>query len=189
VGCANCYTLLFLCTKIYLNYFWCIKYQHINIYMKMGKINGKRKKKRNSQLAGSGGISAQPSAGARAGQAAQLAYKERGRRGGRRGHGPTHQREERGDSIRGEEGGRSVAGENRSPVNPTAVPRRWPVSEWMEWWQSTSGGRGSRRWSQFGRWMPGVAGPRRVAGSAAVRPPARPTVGKRRGENGVSCSW
>jgi hypothetical protein len=93
-----------------------------------------------------------------------------------------------GDDTRGR-GGRSAAGENQSPVNPTAVPRRWSGYEWTEWWQSTSGGRGSQRWSQFGRWMPGVAGPRRVAGSAAVRPPVRPTVGKRRGENGVSCSW
>jgi hypothetical protein len=33
VGCANSYTLLFLCHIIYLNYFWCIKYQHINIYI------------------------------------------------------------------------------------------------------------------------------------------------------------
>jgi hypothetical protein len=66
-------------------------------------------------------------------------------------------------------------GENRSPVNPTAVPHRWSGSEWTEWWQSTSGGRGSWRWSQFGRWTPRMAGPRRVAGSAAVRPPARPT--------------
>ena len=56
------------------------------------------------------------------------------------------------------------AGENRSPVNPTAVPRRWPGSTWMEWWQSTSGGRGSRRWSQFGQRVPGVAGPWRGGG-------------------------
>jgi hypothetical protein len=40
VGCANSYTLLFLCPMIYLNYFWCIKYQHINIYI---YENGKKK--------------------------------------------------------------------------------------------------------------------------------------------------
>jgi hypothetical protein len=56
VGCANYYTLLFSCPIIYLNYFWCIKYQHINIYMKIGKRNGKRKKKRNSKLTGPGGF-------------------------------------------------------------------------------------------------------------------------------------
>jgi hypothetical protein len=56
-------------------------------------------------------------------------------------------------------------GENQSPVNPTVIPHRWSGSEWTEWWQSTSGGRGSQRWSQFGRWMPGVAGPWRVAGA------------------------
>jgi hypothetical protein len=74
-------------------------------------------------------------------------------------------------------GGRRRAvrgGENQSPVNPTAVPRRWSGSVQMEWWQSTSRGRGSRRWNQFGRWTPWMASPRRVAGSAVVRPTARP---------------
>jgi hypothetical protein len=51
VGCANYYTLLFSCPIIYLNYFWCIKYQHINVYMKMEKEMGKGKRKRDSQLA------------------------------------------------------------------------------------------------------------------------------------------
>jgi hypothetical protein len=37
VGCAISYILLFLCPVVYLNYFWCINYQHIIIYMKMGK--------------------------------------------------------------------------------------------------------------------------------------------------------
>jgi hypothetical protein len=100
-----------------------------------------------------------------------------------RAHAP-----ERGKGRRRQMGGWSAAGENRSSVIPMAVPRLWSGSEWTEWWQSTSGGRGSRRWSQFGRWMPGVAGPRRVAGSAVVRPPVRPMGRKRRGENGVSCS-
>jgi hypothetical protein len=75
VGCANSYTLLFLCPIIYLNYFWCIKYQHINIYiyiyiyMKMGKRNGKRKKKREFMLAGPGGDDFGPSRRERAGAA------------------------------------------------------------------------------------------------------------------------
>jgi hypothetical protein len=54
VGCANYYTLLFLCPIFYLNYFWCIKYQQINIYVKRGKRNGKKKK--NSRLTGPGGF-------------------------------------------------------------------------------------------------------------------------------------
>jgi hypothetical protein len=66
-------------------------------------------------------------------------------------------------------------GENRSPVNPMAVPYRWSGFVLTEWWQSTRGGRGPQRWSQFGRWTLGMAGPRRVAGSTAVRSPARPT--------------
>jgi hypothetical protein len=66
-------------------------------------------------------------------------------------------------------------GENRSPVNLTAVPRRWFGSASMEWWQSTSGGRGLQRWGRFGRWTLGIVGPRRVAGSAAVRSPVRPS--------------
>jgi hypothetical protein len=56
-------------------------------------------------------------------------------------------------------------GENRSPVNPTMVPRRCSGFGWTGRWQSTSGGRGSWRSSQFDRWMPRVVGPRRVAGA------------------------
>jgi hypothetical protein len=66
VGCAISYILLFLCPIIYLNYFWCIKYQHIIIYMKMGKRNGKRKRKGNSCSLGRGVILAHPGASARA---------------------------------------------------------------------------------------------------------------------------
>ena len=35
----------FLCPISYLNYFWCIKYQHIIIYVKMEKEMGKGKRK------------------------------------------------------------------------------------------------------------------------------------------------
>jgi hypothetical protein len=80
------------------------------------------------------------------------------------GTGP-RAREGEGRRRQGGGGERSAAGENRSPVNPTAVPRRWSGSGWTGWWQSTSGGRGSRRWGKFDRWRPGVAGPWRVAGA------------------------
>jgi hypothetical protein len=138
---------------------------------------GKRKGKGISLLTGSGGGGFGP-AGARACAAAQASSpagpRERGMvRGRRRGRGPTRQREE---GVTASGGRRAVhGGENRSPVNPTAVPRRWSGSMSTEWWQSTSGGRGSRRWGQFGRWTLEMAGPRRVAGSTAVRSPARPT--------------
>jgi hypothetical protein len=148
--------------------------------------NGKRKKKRNSQLIGPGGF--RPS---RAQTRAGCSASPRGAGTVRRTPWAWAHALERGKGRRrqGGGGGRSAAGENRSPVNPTAVPRRWFSSKWTERWQSTSGAGGSRRWSQFGWWMPGVADPRRVAGSAAVRAPARPTVGRRRGENSVSCLW
>jgi hypothetical protein len=74
-------------------------------------------------------------------------------------------------------GGRRRAvrdGENRSPVNLMAVPRRWSGSGLIEWWQRTGRGRGSQRWSQFGRWTLGMADPRRVVGSTAMRSSARP---------------
>jgi hypothetical protein len=59
--------IIILCPIIYLDYFWCIKYQYMHKYMKIGKRNGKRKRKRDFLLAGPGGrFSAQPSAGARA---------------------------------------------------------------------------------------------------------------------------
>jgi hypothetical protein len=33
--------IIILCHRKYLDYFWCIKYQHIYIYMKIGKEKGK----------------------------------------------------------------------------------------------------------------------------------------------------
>jgi hypothetical protein len=81
VGCAISYILLFLYPIVYLNYFWCIKYQHIIIYMKMGKRNRKRKREGNSCLLGRGEILAHLGARARARQAAQPAH-QRGRRWG-----------------------------------------------------------------------------------------------------------
>jgi hypothetical protein len=69
-------------------------------------------------------------------------------------------------------------------VNPTAVPRRWSGSRWMGWWQSTSGARGSRRWSQFDRWMPGVAGPQRAAGARGGEV-AGEAIGRNRRREGV----
>jgi hypothetical protein len=163
--------IIILCPKIYLDYFWCIKYQY---------IYRKGKRKGFSLLAGPGGDFGP------AGRGRAAPRQNRPRRPTRRGDGAAdavgvgpRARERRG--VTASVGRRAVfGGENRSPVNPTAVPRQWSGSVWTEWWQSTSGGRGSRRWSQFGRWMPGMAGPWRVAGSAAVRPPARPTgeIGK-----------
>jgi hypothetical protein len=69
--------IIILCPKIYLDYFWCIKYQYIYIYIKIGKEKGKRKRKDISSASWAGGDSAQPSAGAR-GQAAHLARQRGG---------------------------------------------------------------------------------------------------------------
>jgi hypothetical protein len=79
VGCANYYTLLFLCPIIYLNYFWCIKYQHINIYRKIGKRKWERKKKKGFSASWAGGGVFGPAGRERA----------RGRAGGRVGKRPT----------------------------------------------------------------------------------------------------
>jgi hypothetical protein len=87
---------------------------------------------------------------------------------------------ERGDDVRGGGGERSAAGENPLPVNPTAVPRRWSGSGWTGWWQSTSGGRGSRRWGQFDQWRPGVVGSRWVAGARGCEVAGEATGSNRR---------
>jgi hypothetical protein len=58
--------IIILCPIIYLDYFWCIKYQYIYIYIKIGKEKGKRKKRKGiSSASWAGGNSAQPSAGTR----------------------------------------------------------------------------------------------------------------------------
>jgi hypothetical protein len=125
-----------------------------------------KEKEKEFQVNRAGGISAWSSAGAR--RRGQMGpYSPRGAGDGAAdavGVGP-HAREGEGRRRQGGGGERSAAGENRSPVNPTAVPRRWSGSGWTGWWQSTSGGRGSRRWGKFDRWRPGVAGPWRVAGA------------------------
>jgi hypothetical protein len=64
---AKFLNITILCPIIYLDYFWCIKYQYMHFYMKIGKRNGKRKKKRDFPANWVGGILAQPSVGTRAG--------------------------------------------------------------------------------------------------------------------------
>jgi hypothetical protein len=46
VECAKFLNIVILCPIIYLDYFWCIKYQYMHTYMKLGKRNGKRKKEK-----------------------------------------------------------------------------------------------------------------------------------------------
>jgi hypothetical protein len=151
VGCAISYISLFWCPIIYLDYFWYIKYQHISIYMKMGKRNGKRKRKRNFFSGGPGErFSAQPGAGhARERAPAQLrpTGRETARARGSDGvtAGPTRQRERRGETAPRVDG----AGEpvvrrekTRLPVGSTAIRRRWPGSWSTGRWLST--GRGWR---------------------------------------------
>jgi hypothetical protein len=47
--------IIILCPIIYLDYFWCIKYQYMHIYMKIGKEKGEKKKEKGSRLARPGG--------------------------------------------------------------------------------------------------------------------------------------
>jgi hypothetical protein len=82
------------------------------------------------------------------------------------GAGP-RAREGEGRRRHGGGGERSAAGENRSPVNPMVVPRRWSDSGWTGWCKSTSGGRGSRRWGQFDQWR--AWGGRSTAGGGRSR--------------------
>jgi hypothetical protein len=70
--------IIILYPKIYLDYFWCIKYQYIYIYIKkIGKEKGKRKRKRKeissaSWVGGDFGLAERGRARPR-GQAAHLA--------------------------------------------------------------------------------------------------------------------
>jgi hypothetical protein len=105
----------------------------------MGTRNGKRKRKRNFQLAGSGGISAHPGASARARRACGPAGPAvRGDGGGRRrGAGP-HAREREGlTALTATEGGGSTG--VRPATSPAAVLRRGSGSSAGKWWRSMGG--------------------------------------------------
>jgi hypothetical protein len=140
--------IIILCPKIYLDYFWCIKYQHIYIYIKIGREKEKEKEKRIPQLAEWGGILAQPSAGARGRIGRQPTWPAsgetaRGRReDGAMGAGPHARGRGRLTALGGVMGGGEPVGV-RPPVRSTAVLRRDPGSATAEWWQGMGGGRGS----------------------------------------------
>jgi hypothetical protein len=93
--------------------------------MKTGKRNGKRKRKRNFQLAGRGGISAHPGASARAGALAAQLAQLRGSDGGEQCHGAgPHAREREGlTALTATEGGgfRPESGRRRIPRRFSAV--------------------------------------------------------------------
>ena len=120
--------IIILCPIIYLDYFWCIKYQYIYIYIKIGKEKEKEKEKGFPHLAGPEGIRpsrARARAGARAG--GPLGLLAGGTtRGRRRGRGPTCQREGEADGTGGDGGSRrggqtgrsSTAGEARDGSPP-----------------------------------------------------------------------
>jgi hypothetical protein len=108
---------IILCPIIYLDYFWCIKYYHLNIYVKMGKRKEKRKRRRDFQPAGPrGGGGFRPSRRERArGRAfGPVGPAARGDGGGRRhGAGPTRQGEGVADDVNGTEKG---GGLDRGPA-------------------------------------------------------------------------
>jgi hypothetical protein len=88
--------IIFLCPIIYLDCFWCIKYQYMHFYMKIGKEKGENKKGKGFWIAGPGGF--RPSRAQACGAAAEWA-----RRPTRRGDGAAdavgagpHARERRG---------------------------------------------------------------------------------------------
>jgi hypothetical protein len=131
---------------------------YIYIYMKMGKRNGKRKRKGNSCSLGRGGCFRPSRAWAR-----QAAHEEAARRG-QTSWAWAHA-SARGGGVNGAEWQRR--GVNRSalpPVMPAAVLCRDPGFTTGKWWRGTGGGRGSWGWGQFDRRRPRVAGPRRGGG-------------------------
>jgi hypothetical protein len=116
--------------------------------MKMGKRNGKKKRRRNFQLAGPGGNFGPPGRErARGGVlAAQLAQLRGSDGGGRRRGAGLHAREREGaDSVDGN-GGRGVSTGVRPAANPAAVLRRWSGPSAGKQWRSTGGCRGSWGW-------------------------------------------
>jgi hypothetical protein len=165
--CQLLYLIIFVPYNLF-ELFLVLKISAYKYICENGKKKWERKKEKEFQVNRAGGDFGL--VGRRRGRAASRPNgpsrptRSGGRRGRHHGHGPMLQKG-RGETASGGGGDQSAAGENRSPVNPTAVPRRWSGSGWTGWWQSTSGGWGSRRWGQFDRWRPGVAGPRRVAGA------------------------
>jgi hypothetical protein len=142
----------------------------MNIYMKIGKRNEKRKKKRNSELTGLGDFGP-VSAGA-----GRRPTEEQSSMGRHRGCGPMRQREEGGNGVeRARGGGRT--GLARPPVRSAAVLCREPGFATEEGWRGTGGvgdhggganlARGCSGWPAHGE----VAGARggEVTGEAAER--------------------
>jgi hypothetical protein len=141
--------IIILCPIIYLDYFWCIKYQYIYIYIKIGKEKGKRKRKGISSASWAGGKFSPVERGrARSrGQAAHLARQRGERRGdGAVGVGPRARGRGRLTAL-GVTGGHGGGGKPvgaRPLVRPATVLRRGPGSATTEWWQGTGENRGSR---------------------------------------------
>jgi hypothetical protein len=103
-------------------------------YMKIGKRNGKRKKKRDFPANWAGGILAQPR---HAWQAAQHGLPTRDDTGTApwvRAHVPAR----RGNAVRG-----AMRGRGEPVEGSVAVLRRGPGSKWSGRWLSMGGGRGS----------------------------------------------
>jgi hypothetical protein len=74
VECAKFLNIIILCHIIHLDYFWCIKYQYMHKYMKIGKRNGKGKNKRDFLANWAGGFRASRGGCAAARRAAQSAH-------------------------------------------------------------------------------------------------------------------
>jgi hypothetical protein len=106
--------IIILCTIIYLDYFWCIKYQYMHKYVKIGK--GKRKEF--PLLGGLGGIRPSECARGRAGRRPTWPASGGTARGRRRGRGPMCHREGEADGVGWSdgEGGEPVGA--RLPVRP-----------------------------------------------------------------------
>jgi hypothetical protein len=156
------------------------------IYMKMGKRNGKRKRRRNFQLAGPGGNFGPPGrerarAGALAAQLAQLRGSDGGER--RRGMGPHAREREGADGVDGNggRGFRPESGRRRIPRRFSAVG---PVLRRGSGGEARAGAGdhgGGVNWTGGGLWRPVRGAVASVRGGVV----AGAAIGCNRGRGGV----
>jgi hypothetical protein len=87
--------IIILCPIIYLDYFWCIKYQYMHLYMKIGKEKGEKEKGKGFSVSWARGDFGPVERGRTAPRpnGPKWPMRRGDGAGGRHGRGPTCQRE------------------------------------------------------------------------------------------------